>query len=83
MNNNSIKDDELEKVNGGTGNETNELRSVFQTVDTNKIKFILSQHGIEAYLYEDSLENRYVMKETGEELIHRQLINLIMKNHWY
>ena len=82
MTRNSIKDDELEKVNGGTQSQTNELRSVFQIGEKYVIKYILFEHGIDANLYDDANKNSYVIRETGEKLRHHELMDLIRENHW-
>ena len=82
MNSNGIKDDELEKVNGGKKGETNELRNIFNTGSVVDIKSILSQHGIEAHIFDDCNQNKYVVKDTGKKLDHQQLINLIKENRW-
>ena len=83
MNNNYLKDDELEKVNGGRRTETDELHRVFHTGNINNIKRILSEHGIEADIFNDSNDNIYVIKGTAQALTHKQLMELIYKNEWY
>ena len=83
MNRNCIKDDELENVNGGRRTETDELHRVFHTGNINNIKRILSEHGIETNIFNDSNDNIYVIKGTTQALTHKQLMELIYKNEWY
>ena len=86
MNKNSIKDDELEKVNGGTWEENDELNLALHTPGANIgfLKSFLDKHGIYAELHDSQFtDNIYVNKETNERLTHEQLIELIEKNQWY
>ena len=86
MNKNSLKDNELENVNGGTWEENDELRSALHMpgADVGFLKSFLDQHGIYADLHDSEFtDNRYVNRETNELLTHEQLIELIEENHWY
>ena len=86
MNRNSIKDDELEKVNGGNQQELMDLADCLrqQTLDVGALEKFLNKHGIEAYLHDSQYRtNSYKNKETGERLTHEQVIELIKKNRWH
>ncbi len=85
MNKNTIKDDDLENVSGGTQKEIADLKKAFacQGLDPNSIKRALIKHGIDASLYDnDHRKNIYRDKTTDEKLTHEQVIELIKKNHW-
>ena len=81
MNKNSIKDDELENVNGGSRWEIRRLQSALGTSDIGKIRGILLKHEIDADLRNDE-DNTYVNVRTGELLEHKQVLKLIETNHW-
>ena len=86
MNKNSIKDDELDKVNGGTSQEIAELSYTLKTsnVGIETLKNILKTHGIKANLYDGLyLENIYKNIETNERISHDELIKMIEENEWY
>ena len=81
MNKNSIKDDELENVNGGTQWEIRRLQNALGTSDIGKIRGILLKHEIDADLRNDE-DNTYVNVRTGELIKHEQVLKLIETNHW-
>ena len=81
MNKNSIKDDELENVNGGTQWEIRRLQSALGTSDIGKIKDILLKHEIDADLRNDE-DNTYVNVRTGKFIRHDEVLELIKTNHW-
>ena len=83
MNKNSIKDDELEKVNGGTQKENNDLYRIFGTSDLSVIKDMLLQRGIDAFLNDDPTDNVYVMRDARKQLNHKQLMDLIYKELYH
>ncbi len=81
MNKNSIKDDELEKVNGGRQWEIRGLQNALGITDVGKIKDILLKHEIDADLRSDQ-DNIYVNVRTGELIRHEEVLELIKTNHW-
>ena len=81
MNKNSIKDDELEKVNGGTQWEIRRLQNALGITDVRKIKDILLKHEIDADLRNDE-NNTYVNVRTGKLIRHEEVLELIKTNHW-
>ncbi len=81
MNKNSIKDDELEKVNGGTRKENIDLYKAFGTFDDIQIEDILMEHGIYADLRDDQ-GNTYLYIKNGETVSHEELMNMIRNEHW-
>ena len=81
MNKNSIKDDELENVNGGTQWEIRRLQSALGTSDIGKIRGILLKHEIDADLRNDEY-NTYVNVRTGELIRHEEVLELIKTNQW-
>ncbi|MBR0419523.1 MAG: hypothetical protein IJI66_10160 [Erysipelotrichaceae bacterium] len=86
MNKNSIKDDELDKVNGRTSQEIAELSYTLKksNVGIETLKNILKTHGIKANLYDGQyLENIYKNIETNERISHDELIKMIVENEWY
>ena len=86
MTRNSIKDDELESVNGGNCQELNDLAVWLglQSLDVGAIKYFLNTHGIDACLYDNQYtRNWYVNRETGQYIRHDELMEMIKKNHWH
>ncbi len=86
MNRNSIKDDELENVNGGTRKEIYDLSSALlrSEADVSRIQRFLEQHGIIALLNDDEYTtNMYKNMKTNEKITHEELIELIKKNRWH
>lgn len=86
MNKNSIKDDELDKVNGRTSQEIAELSYTLKksNVGIETLKNILKTHGIKANLYDGQyLDNIYKNIETNERISHDELIKMIVENEWY
>ena len=86
MNNNSIKDDELENVNGGNQQELIDLAAWLgqQTLNVRAIEHFLNNHGIKACLYDDqTIHNFYVNEETGQYIKHDELMEMIKKNRWH
>ena len=81
MNRNSLKDDELENVNGGTQWEIRRLQSALGITDVGKIKDILLKHEIDADL-RSGQDNIYVDVRTGELIRHEEVLELIKTNHW-
>ena len=81
MNKNSLKDDELENVNGGRRWEIRGLQDALGISDLEEIKSILLKHEIDADLSKDQ-DNTYVNVRTGELIKHEQVIDLIKKNNW-
>ena len=82
MNRNSIKDDELENVNGGTQKENIDLYKAFETFDIYEIEDILSNNGIESDLRNDK-DNTYLDFRTGRPVTHEELMEMIRSEHWY
>ncbi len=85
MNNNSIKDDELENVNGGNRQELMDLAAWLrqQNLDVRAIERFHDKHGIDAYLCGDQYRrNSYRNRETGQYIRHDELMELIKKNRW-
>ena len=86
MNKNSIKDEELENVNGGNRQELIDLAVWLgqQTLDVGAIEQFLKYHGIKADLYGDqTTPNFYFNEETRQPIRHDELMELIKKNNWY
>ncbi len=86
MNRNSIKDDELENVNGGTRKEIYDLSSALlrSEADVSRIQRFLEQHCIIALLNDDEYTtNMYKNMKTNEKITHEELIELIKKNRWH
>ncbi|MBR0419272.1 MAG: hypothetical protein IJI66_08890 [Erysipelotrichaceae bacterium] len=86
MNKNSIKDEELENVNGGTWKETAELSYTLQRPNAEivTLKNILKAHEIEARLNNTQhKKNSYRNIETDEKISHDGLIKMIEENRWH
>lgn len=86
MNRNSIKDNELENVNGGNQQELIDLADWLgqQTLNVGAIEQFLKYHGIKACLYDDqTIHNLYFNEETGQYIKHDELMEMIKKNRWH